>query len=646
MFDLFRSRAKVVRYMLGGILLLVALAMVVTLVPGWNMGSASADDLVIATVGKTEITMQQIQSKVQDLIQQKQIPAEMAQVYLPQIIDDTITGEAVAYQAQRMGFKVPDTDLAAAIRQAFPRFFNNGVLIDKAGYQETLAQMGLSIPDFENLMRQQMLKKRLDDLAAEGVIVTPQEVMAEYKRRNDKVKIAIVDFKPDTLKDQVKVTPDELQAYYNANKEGFRIPAKRDIALLIADQAKIAATIVVPDAQLQQYYDQNKDQYRTPDRVKVRHILLMTEGKPAADVPKIRAEAEDVLKQVKANNGATFGELAKKYSEDPGSKDKGGDLGWIVRGQTVPEFEKTAFSLKPGQISGVITTQYGFHIIQVLDKQEAHLQTFDEVKDQIAAELKRQSVNDRMQSAIDQAHTALVKSPNQLQQIANQYNLQLVQAQNIAPGQSLPQIGQNQDVQAMLTGMKKGDVSAVFQPKPTELAIAEVTNVTPSQIPPFSDVQSKVRDQYVSIRVLAVAKDRAKQALDEIKAGEDMQKVAKSLGGEYKTPDAFNMQGAIEGIGSAAMFQEAFTKPVGALLGPLDVFNQELVAKILEKQPADMNGLAAQRDSLVFQLKQKKVQEQQQLFYDSILTQLIKEGKIKKHQATIRRLIASYQNNG
>lgn len=644
MFDLFRSRAKAVRYLLGGLLTLVALSMVITLIPGWNSSTASADDLVVAQIGKNTITVQQIQAKLQDLIRQKQIPAEMAQVYLPQIIDDTITSEAIAYQAQRMGFEVPDAELAAAIRQAIPRVFNNGQLIDKAAYEQTLAQMGMTIPMFEELMRQQMLKKRLDDLAAEGVVVTPQEVMAEYKRRNDKVKIAYIDFKPDALKDQVKVTPEELQAYYNNNKEGFRVPEKRNVALLVADRDKMAASIQIPEAQLRQAYDQHKDQFRTPERVKVRHILLMTEGKPAADVPKIKAQAEDILKQVKANNGATFDELAKKYSEDPGSKDKGGDLGWVVRGQTVPEFEKTAFSLKPKEISGIVTTQYGFHILQVLDKQEAHLQTFDEVKDQLASEMKKQLINDRMESAVEQARAALVKAPGQFAQIATQYGLELVQANGITQGMPYPSIGASAELDAALAGMKKGDVTPVFQPKPTELAFAELTDVIPSQIAPFADVEKGVRDRFTSMRALVLAGDKAKQAADRVKAGEDMAAVAKALGGEYKTPPDFNMEGAIEGLGSAAMFQDAFAKPVGTVLGPLNVFNQQIVAKITDKKE-DPTGFATQRDVIVFSLKQKKVQDHQALFYDSILTQLIKDGKVKKHNDTIRRLIASYRNS-
>ena len=169
-------------------------------------------------------------------------------------------------------------------------------------------------------------------------------------------------------------------------------------------------------------YEQNKDRYRVPERVKARHILLMTQGKPKEDEAKAKAKAEDLLKQLKA--GADFAELAKKNSDDPGSKDKGGDLDWVVRGQTVPEFENALFALKPKEISGVVKTQYGFHIIQALEKEQAHLKTLDEVKPELLAELRNQMGQNAVQAPmLDNAEAALKKDPGQVDQIAAEYGL-------------------------------------------------------------------------------------------------------------------------------------------------------------------------------------------------------------------------------
>jgi peptidyl-prolyl cis-trans isomerase D len=575
-------------------------------------------------------------------VRNKQIPADLMQVYAPQYVDQMITERAVAYEARRLGFSVPDSELAGTIRSILPRFFNNGQLIDKVAYQQFLEQQGMTIPEFEANLRKQLLMKRLTDLALEGVIVTPKDAEQEFKTQNEKLKIELISFKPDDLKSQVKVTPEELRAYYNSNKEGFTEPEKHDLTILIADQNKIAATIDIPEAQLRAAYNSRRAEFQTPERVQVRHILLKTTGKSPAEVEKMRAKAEDLLKQLK--NGADFADLAKKNSEDTGSAVKGGDLGWVVRGQTVKNFEATAFSLKPKELSNVIATEYGFHILQVMDKQDARTQPFEEVKNQIAADLKKQVVFDRMQTAIDQARAALVKNPNDAEQIAKQFNLEYVPAKDVAAGQPVPQLGSVPDLDTTLAGMKKGEISPVFQAGADKLAIAELTNTTPSQIASFEKAETNIREKFVSDRATTLASERAKQAADKIRAGGNINQVAKELGGQVKTPPEFTMSGAVEGIGSASAFSEGFTKPVGSILGPLNVFQQQVVAKIVEKTPPDMGKFAAERDKIVEDLKRKKAQERRDLFYDSILAKLIKEGKVKKHNETIKRLISSYRN--
>src|SRR5208337_4962443 len=172
------------------------------------------------------------------------------------------------------------------------------------------------------------------------------------------------------------------------------IPEKRQIKYIVVDSAKVAAAATVNDQDLQAYYDQHRDEYRLAEKVKVSHILFKTpllapgakeDEKAVADV---RAKAEGVLKELKA--GGDFAKLAEKYFDDPGSAKSGGELGWIGRGRTVPEFEKAAFSLGKGQTSDLVKSSYGFHIIHVEDKQEAHLKMLAEVKSEIEEKVKQQ----------------------------------------------------------------------------------------------------------------------------------------------------------------------------------------------------------------------------------------------------------------
>ncbi len=196
-----------------------------------------------------------------------------------------------------------------------------------------------------------------------------------------------------------------------------------------------------------------------PERVKVRHILIKTQGKPKEEAPKLKAKAEDILKQLQ--HGADFAQLAKQNSEDPGSAVKGGELGWIVKGQTVPNFEKTAFSLKPGELSGVVETEYGYHIIQVEEKQTAHTQSFEEVKPQLLADAQKQAGADDLKKAMDAAHDEIAQHPSQAEAIAKKYNLKFFKLSNVASGQPLPEVNNPPELTNAIFAAPKGSVTDV-----------------------------------------------------------------------------------------------------------------------------------------------------------------------------------------
>ena len=224
----------------------------------------------------------------------------------------------------------------------------------REAYAAVLPQQDMTIPEFEEYMSNQILLNRLRSVVLESTVVSNADIEHEFRLKNEKATIEYVKISPQKVQAEVKVSPEEMRDYYEKNKASYRIPEKRGMKLVVFDPAKINESVAVSDAQLRMAYEQNKDRYRTPERVKARHILLMTQGKPPDEEAKIKAKAEDLLKQVKA--GGNFAELAKKNSEDPGSKDKGGDLDWVVKGQTVPEFETALFALKPNEISGVVKT--------------------------------------------------------------------------------------------------------------------------------------------------------------------------------------------------------------------------------------------------------------------------------------------------
>jgi len=638
MFDLFRSRAKAVRILLGAMLAMVALSMLVYLIPGAGTTVGDSGDQVVAEIGKEAVSVPEIEVQIRNALQNRQLPRELADAYIPQLVDQAIADRAVAYQAQLLGFQVSDQQLAKTIRS-----LPFGSLPPDQYRQYVEQQLGMTVPDFENNIRLKTYQDAIQMIALEGIVVTPAEVEAEYRKRNDKIKIEYIAVDPAKLAADVKASPEELKAYFDKNKGLFTVPETRDVQLIVADQAKVAESIQVSDAQILGYYNSHKDQYRTAERVQARHILLSTTNKPKEEVAKIQAKAEDLLKQIRA--GADFGQLAQKNSEDPGSAAKGGDLGWVVRGQMVKNFEDTVFSLKPKEISNVITTEYGFHIIQVMEKEPARLRPLDEVKAEIAAALKNQSVFDQMQNLADQAHAELVKAPQSAQSIAQKLNLVFATTDKYSQGKPIPELG-NLDAQAgaTLQALKPGEVSQIFQ-SGNKLAMAVVTAVHPAHPAEFSEVEAQVRQQDAQAQAIGMVGEKSKKASDLLKEnGGDLRAAAKAVGLEVKTSDFVSRNSAIEGIGSAMLLGDVFNKPVGTIVGPVTGGPVTMIGKIVDVQSADMSKLAQERDSIVTQLKGQKAQQRSMLFQDSVLTTLIREGKVKKHQDTINRLIARYRS--
>jgi peptidyl-prolyl cis-trans isomerase D len=641
MFDLFRSRDKVVRIMLGGLLLLVALSMLTYLVPSYNTGSGSSSDTIVAEVGKDAITVPQVQDVIRMNLRGRQLPPEVLPHFVPQYINSMVTEHALAFEAQRLGFKVSDEELANGIRQTIPQLFPDGKFAGKDAYAQVLAQQNMTIPQFEADMSRELLVSKLRGLAMEGIIVTPQEIEQEYRRRNDKVKIQYVKITADKLRSEVQPTPDEVRKSYEANKPLYQNPEKRSLGVLLIDQAKLEQTIAPTDADLLRLYNENKESYRTPERVDVRHILLKTNEKDPKQEAAIKAKADDLVKQLRA--GANFADMVKKYSEDPGSVEKGGEYDGVVRGQMVAEFEKAAFSLKPNQISDPVKTTYGYHIIQLLAHYPAQLQQFNDVKAKLAVEYQKQRANELLSQLADKAQAALTKDPLHPDKVAATLGVQYIAADNIGAGEPIPGVGVNKELDESVSSLKKGEVSPAVSMPGNKAAVAVCTGDTPAHPAAFQEVESKVRDAVIKDKLNHLVDEKANQLMEKARAnGGDLAAAAKAMGFEVKTSEPVDRAGAIEGLGSAGMFPDAFTKPAGTLFGPSSLADAKVVGKVVEKMPADMGAMASQMTAIRDQIKSQKGQSRSALFEEGLRDALTKEGKVKIHQDVVNRMLANY----
>jgi peptidyl-prolyl cis-trans isomerase D len=644
MFDLFRSRDKAVRILLGAILVVVALSMITYLIPGSGSGmGGGGEDTVIATIGDQKITTLDARKALQNITRGGQVQPQLLAIYAPQVVQSLIADRAMAYEAQRQGIRISDEDVNVAIQNSLPPgYFQDGKLIKKAEFEAALAAQNMTVADLKADTARQLLTTRLRDIALEGTVVAPSEIEAIFRQHGQKAKIEYVIMAPAKYQGDVKTDPAAMKEYYDKNHTQFQVPAKKSISYLVFDPTQMESTIQVTDADLQREYSANLDKFRVPERAHARHILFFTnKGQNEAQV---KAKAEALLKQIRA--GGDFAVLAKANSEDTGSGAKGGDLGWVTHGQMVKPFEDAVFALKPNEISDLVKTQYGYHIVQVLEKEPAHLRTFEEAKVEIASAYKKQRVNDVMQKAADKAQADFRKDPAHPEKAAADVNQPLQHVDNITAGDPLPLIGVAPAFDQAIGALGKNDVSQPVVLPGNKIAIAVVTGITPAHPASFDESQPQIRQALQGQGLEVILSQKASDLMAKTKEnGGDFAKAAKAMGLEVKTSADFDRQGAVEGVGSASSLPDAFTKPVGSVFGPVNSQGNRVVGKIVSRVEPAMADLPAQSAAIRDEIKSRRARERNGIFEDGVRQQLQKDGKIKLHQDVINKLIASYQQS-
>jgi peptidyl-prolyl cis-trans isomerase D len=643
MFDLFRSRDKAVRILLGAILAVVALSMVTYLIPGGPGTSSGGDSATtVAEIGDQKITVIMAQRAIQNALRGSSLQPAFYSVYIPRIIDSIVNDRAMAYEAKRQGFKVTDDDINLAVQnQLPPSFFQDGKLVHQAELESALAQQNMTIADMRAEAERSLIVNRLRVIALEGTLVPMQQIEQEYRQRNEKVKIDYVLISSAKLESEVKIDNAAMEDYYNKNKAMFRTPAKKSYAYMVFDPLQIATTFQISDADLQRAYQANLDQFRVAERAQARHILLMTDDKKGNDA-EVKAKAEGILKQLRS--GADFAELAKKDSQDPGSGAKGGDLGWVTRGQMVKPFEDAVFSQKVGVIGDLVKTQYGYHIVQVTERENAHVRPFEEVKGEIERAAKQKRANDMTTQLADKAAADLRKDPAHPDAVAAAAKEPLIRAENLLPGEPFPQIGPSKELDQAVASLNQNEVTPPVVIGNNRIVVAVVTGVNPAHASSFQEAEAQIKKALTAERLEVLLSQKASDLVAKTKALDgDLKKAAASMGFEMKTSPEVDRVASIEGIGATTSLPGLFDKPVGDILGPVPLDNQRVIAKIVSKTEPNVADMATQITAIRNDLKSKLARERNMIFEDGVRQTLQKEGKIKIHQDVIDRLIAGYR---
>ena len=549
-----------------------------------------------------------------------------------QILNQLVDEEAMVAESRKQGITVSDVEIRERIL-ALPGFQENGRFVGEQRYRQILQFQNppLTTKDFEASLRRALQIEKLRTALTGWMSVTDQDVADEFRKRNEKIKLEVVPVTAAAFKNQVTVTDAELVPFFEKAKDKYRIGEKRKIKYAVLNVDQVRQTITVPEADINAFYRQNMTQYQTPAQVRASHILFKLEGK---DEKAVQAQAEDVLKKARAP-GADFAALAKQYSEDDSNNSKGGDLDYFGRGRMVAEFDAAAFAMKTGEISNLVKTAFGYHIIKVTDSKPDTTRPLAEVRTEIEDQLKWQKAQAEAER-IAKSLEATTKTPADLEKMAKERNLPVVESGLFLVDQpTIGGLGPQPEIAQRVFVTKEGEVTPALRVA-AGWAFATVTGRQDAYVPKLDEVKEKVRADLTLEKSAELAKTRAASIAADLKAAKDFAAAAKKAGLEVKTTELIARGAAIPDLGvSEAIDQAAFALPVGGVSDAIATPTGTAIVRVAEKVAVTDAEIAAGRD----QLRDELVNQRRDRFFGAYMQKAKTGLKINIRQDTLARIV-------
>ena len=471
--------------------------------------------------------------------------------------------------------------------------------------------------DFESEIKDEITIRRLQALITGGVTVSDKEVRDTYRKANIKIKFDYAVISAEDIGKAINPSDSELEAFFKTNAARYAqaVPEERKITYFAFNESQIPGGVQPPSQQaVQQYYNDHAADYSVPEQARSRHILIsVPPNANAATDAAAKAKAEMVLKQLQA--GGSWTDLAKKYSDDPGSKDTGGELGFAQRGKMVPAFDNAIFTQKIGEID-IVKTNFGYHVVQVEERQAAHTQALSEVQANILATLTRQAQTAAEDNYAQQLTSEAIK--NGLEKTAAAHHLDVVTTDPVAHDGVITALPDGAQILAKAFAAKQGDPP---QSAPTGegYAVFQVTGIVPAHAPSFADWKSHVLDDYRQEQLPVLLSQKTKALADQAKATNDLAKAAKAVGATVKTSDLVGESGQVPDFGEVGQVApQLFDMSVGAISGPIDAGRTGVVVKIDDKQEPSADEIAKNLDQSRDELLDQRRNEAFSVFVSSV----------------------------
>ena len=555
-----------------------------------------------------------------------------------QVLEGLVTDRLVELEAKRLGVTVSDEAVARAIATS-PEFQDDGRFIGTDEIRRRLDLQGLSEEDFEHSLRRRLLRDSLESLVGTSVSVSAAEVEREFRRRTEQLRLEYVLADAARFEAGIQPSESEIAARFEAKKDAYRVPEKRLVSYVLLDRATLQPQVAVTDRDLEIYYQDHREEFHQEEEACAGHILVKVKASDGADGHE-DAEAQRIAQGLldEVRGGADFAAVAKARSEDQGSAQNGGDLGCFPPGRMVPEFDDAVFALEPGQVSDLVRTSFGYHVIRLASRQESTVLPLAQVKERIRASVTERKVRDLGEEKAQAMADALARGRS-LEEAAKAQGLAVQRSAPFARGETPPVLA-SPTLVARVFEMKPGQAEKEGFALPQGAVFLSLLEVQPARMPPLAEVRDQVRADLVD----EAAFEKARAAAADVKARAPrlgLEKAASAAGLVRRETPALTGRGqALGDLGTgAALEAAAFSLPEGALSDPVRTSAGWAVLRVLEKKPFDPAQYAKQKGEIAASLRQQKQQE----LFRAFVVQARERYEIARDAKAYRRALGEEQ---
>ena len=561
----------------------------------------------VAAVNGSYIGLREYQSMYSNLVEQmrrqfgRQFSSELAETLnlKEQALDRLINRRLILAEARMLELDVSREELQSAII-SFPAFQTNGQF-DSLRYQRTLRSLRLTPQEFEASQREDLLINKVQQFIARGTKVLDSETLSFFHHTRDEVNLAYVQIVPKEFKDKVKVDEEAIQDYFDQHRDSYRVAAKRSIVYVRFVAQDYLNEVEPTEVEVEDFYQLHQEEYKEPKKVRARHILF-----PIGQEAKT-AELQEVLEQAKqvlalARTGEDFSELARKYSKDS-TAPRGGDLGYFSRNDMVKPFADSAFSLQQGEISDLVRTRFGLHIIKVEDIKEESVKPLAAVKETVRQSLNkeraRETARQRAESFIDTS-----RALDDIQKAAAEEDLEAKESGFFAAEEPIPQLGRQPEINEIIFTLRPKEISPAFSIGDDQL-VAQLVEIQDPRLSEYSEVQEKVREDWAAEQSRVLARKQAQELLQAAREGGSLAEVSRRHKLKLQETGRFTALSPAGVLGNQrdlVITALALTPERPVAPEVYEVSGNFLIMALKDRKPASEDDYTKEKDNLAKQL--------------------------------------------